>query len=207
MKRTLVLITILFAVSACTPKYVDPNPPRATKGSPFAAVTVEEYGDFQCPACGRAAAYIKQSNLHEKYGERVQWKYFHFPLISIHPFAFNAAMAAECANDQGKFWEYHDTLFADQDKLRKSDLDTHAQELGLDTELFGACFKSRAKSETIRGDITQGERKGVQSTPTFFLNGELVSDWTRLETLIDTLLSKIESDDEEADSDDEGSTE
>lgn len=201
IQKLLVFGGLLVVLTACVPEYDDPNPPRAIKGGTVAKVVVEEFGDFQCPACGQAYPVLKA--LAEQYGNRVQWKYYHFPLISIHPFAFNAALAAECANDQGKFWEYHDTLFENQQKLGKGDLNTYAGEVGLDTELFKACLNSRAKTETVRGDLAFGDSRGVQSTPTIFLDGERLHNYSSLESRLQTLFAEEENSDEESEEDTE----
>ncbi|OGY92425.1 MAG: hypothetical protein A3B31_03885 [Candidatus Komeilibacteria bacterium RIFCSPLOWO2_01_FULL_53_11] len=158
------------------------------KGSPQAQVLVEEFADFQCPACGSAAPVLKR--LAEQYGDRVQWKYYHFPLVQIHPFAFNAALASECANDQGKFWEYHDMLYSRQTNLSKGDLKGYAEELGLDTESFNACLDSRAKQGLVRNDMALGEQRGVNGTPSIFLNGQLLQDWTTLEARLATIFAE-----------------
>lgn len=178
MRRIALLVLLLFVATACTPSYNDPKPPRPTKGNPKAQVTVEEFGDFQCPACGAAYPLFKQ--LQEKYGERTLWKYYHFPLTQIHPFAFNASLASECANDQGKFWEYHDLLYENQTRLTNGDLNTYAQQLGLKIESFKACYKSRTKTATVRADMAFGDSKGINSTPSIVLNGQIVDDWTTL---------------------------
>lgn len=187
MHRISLLLLGLVLLVGCTPKYVSPNPPRAVYGDPNATVVVEEYGDFQCPACG--VAYQEVKELKQEFGDKVAWKYYHFPLTNIHPYAFNASLAAECANDQGKFWEYHDRLFENQDKLSRGDLHTHAETLGLNVENFDACFKSRAKTSLVKEDFATGESRGVRATPTFFLNGQVVDDWTTLKTTINGLLS------------------
>lgn len=173
-------------LTGCTPEYTDPNLPRATKGGASAVVVIEEYGDFQCPACGQAWGVVK--SLQEEFGDSVQWKYNHFPLSSIHPYAFNAAMASECAHDQGKFWEYHDILFQNQHALERSKLFDYASELGLDRPLFDACLKSRSKSKLVQNDFAIGESRGVNSTPTFFVNGTLISNWSELRTIIESAL-------------------
>ena len=191
MKKIIVLGALLFAVTACTPNYNDPKPARPTKGSPQAQVVVEEFGDFQCPACGAAYPVLKE--LQKKYGDRIYWKYFEFPLIDIHPFSFNAAMAAECANDQGKFWEMHDTLYENQTKLTNPDLYGYAAKLGLNAENFKACYKSRAKSATIRADMAEGDKRKVNSTPSVFLNGELLQNWGDLDVRLAAIFATDQS--------------
>jgi protein-disulfide isomerase len=184
MKRLFILTLVAFAISACTPEYQDPGTARATYGSPQAQVVVEEFGDYQCPACGTAYPLMKR--LKEKYGQRVLWKYYNYPLISIHPYAFNAALAAECANDQDKFWEMHDLLYENQAKLTKNDLYAYGEQLDLNLEGYKACIQSRAKSKLIQEDIALGDSRGVNSTPTVFVNGEKLVNWTMLESRLDT---------------------
>jgi protein-disulfide isomerase len=183
MKRIVNIALLGFLLTACTPAYTDPKTPRATKGSPQAQVVIEEYADYQCPACGKAYPFLK--SLQEKYGERVLWKYINFPLTSIHPYAFNAALAAECANDQGKFWEYHDKLYENQANLGKSSLYKYAGDLGLNVENFKACVQSRAKSSFIQQDIALGDKKQVNQTPTIFINDEMLTNWGELEKKLD----------------------
>ena len=187
MRNIAIAVGIALFVSACTPEYSDPKPPRATHGNPQATVVVEEFADFQCPACGAAYGLVKE--LTEKFGDTVYWKFYHYPLTSIHPYAFNAALAAECANDQGKFWEYHDKLFENQQKLTSGDLYDYAGQLGLNVDSFKACVKSRAKSPTVRADMDLGDQRGVNSTPSFYVNGVLIEDWSALETRINAALT------------------
>lgn len=187
MSRWIAIFALAVLVSACTPAYQNPNLPRPVKGGENAVVVVDEFGDFQCPACGQAYPVVKA--LQEQYGDRVLWKYYHFPLIQIHPYAFNASMAAECALDQGKFWEMHDLLFENQTKLARSDLYGYADQLGLNAELFDACFKSRAKSDQIRSDMAEAERRGVNATPSFYVNGQLIQNWSALGSAIEALLT------------------
>ncbi len=189
MKRILALALLGIIVTGCTPKYDDPKPERATKGSPQAQVTVEEFADYQCPACGSAHPMIKK--LMEKYGNRVLWKFINYPLTSIHPYAFNAALAAECANDQGKFWEYHDKLFENQANLGKSSLYTYAGDLGMNVDTFKACVQSRAKSSLVQQDMALGDSRKVDQTPTLFINGEMLTNWTTLESKLDTFFPDL----------------
>lgn len=187
MKKVFSLVVVLLAVSACSVQYNDPKPPRAFRGGAESAVVVREFGDFQCPACG--TAYYQLKDLPAKYGDTVRWEFHHFPLTSIHPYAYNASLAAECANDQGKFWEYHDTLFEHQDKLTRSDLSNYAADVGLDKTLYDACFKSRAKADTVRSDMDDGNALGINSTPTFYINDQIVPNWAQLENVLDSLVA------------------
>ncbi len=183
MKRILAIALAGLILSGCTPSYNDPKTPRATKGSPQAQVVVEEFADYECPACGSAYPLIKA--LMDKYGNHVLWKFINYPLTSIHPYAFNAALAAECANDQGKFWEYHDKLYENQDHLSKGDLFKYASDLGLNADTFKACVDSRAKSSLVQEDMALGDSRKVNATPTIFINGEELDNWTLLENKLD----------------------
>lgn len=143
-----------------------------TLGPKDAPVTVIEFGDFQCPFCKRSEDAVKA--IREKYGDRIKLVYMDFPL-SFHPHAMPAANAARCAEAQGKFWQYHDALFADQSKLEPNDLKAAAKTLGLDTAKFNACFDKNEYDQAIQKDLEEGHRLNVNGTPTFFINGrELV---------------------------------
>jgi protein-disulfide isomerase len=134
-------------------------------------VVILEYSDFECPYCARAVPVVNQ--LKEKYGSQIDVQFKHFPL-SFHPNAKKAAEASECARDQGKFWEYHDLLFANQQKLSVSDLKAHAQTLGLDTSTFAQCLDSNSKSALVEADMAAGTKAGVTGTPTFIIGGKQV---------------------------------
>ena len=187
MKKIALLVGAVLFLTACTVEYNDPKPPRAFKGGENATVIVREYGDFQCPACG--TAYDQLKDLPTKYGDKVRWEFYHFPLTSIHPYAYNASLAAECANDQGKFWDYHDTLFENQAELTRKDLYAYAELVGLDADLFDACFRSKAKASVVRGDMQDGNAMEINSTPTFYVNDEELENWTRLEVVLDAAVA------------------
>lgn len=137
-------------------------------GPKDAPVTIVEFGDFQCPFCRAAEGSVKQ--VLQQYGGKVKLVYMDFPL-SFHSHAMDAARAGRCAEDQGKFWEYHDALFADQSKLSPPDLKATAKKLGLNAKRFDACFDSVKHETGIKADMAQGEKLGVTGTPTFFING------------------------------------
>ncbi len=164
------------------------NDGRPFKGNIDAKVVVIEYSDFQCPACGSAYNYAK--NTINEFQDEVRFEYRHFPLTSIHPYAFKAAVAAEAAGDQGKFWEYHDKLFENQDNLKKEDLIKYAEELELDIEKFTATLEGTAKDSVVNKDIQEGISKGVNSTPSFFVNGKKIGKWSNLKQAIQTELNK-----------------
>jgi protein-disulfide isomerase len=164
------------------PTYPDINSSRPFKGVENAKVKIVEFSDFECPACKLATEMVK--TLDAKYGYQIKIEFKYFPLVAIHPNSFLAAMAAECANDQGKFWAYHDKLFAYQDSLEKSVLLRFAEDLSLDMNSFVACLDSKAKSKIIRADMAEGSKLDINGTPTFFVNGEKVEDWQLLEGIV-----------------------
>jgi len=185
MKKILILSIVIAVLltAGCVAAYNEPpNTPRPVKGAENPVVVITEYSDFECPACGQA--YLTVENVMKKYGDRVQLEFKHYPLTTIHPNAFNAAMASECANDQGKFWEMHDELFKNQKALDRSSLIKHAGTVGLDTELFTACFDSQAKSDEVNADLAEAKQKRLRGTPSFFMDGEQVSQWNLLESFV-----------------------
>jgi Na+/H+ antiporter NhaA/predicted DsbA family dithiol-disulfide isomerase len=138
------------------------------RGPANASVTLVEYGDFECPFCGRAERSITEL-LGEAADVRYVWR--HLPLTDVHPHAQLAAEAAEAAAAQGKFWEMHDVLLAHQDALEPDDLLRHARRIGLDVERFADDVRKRAGSSRIADDVDSAEQSGVAGTPTFFVNG------------------------------------
>ena len=171
------------------PQYANIDSPRPIKGDPKSSIVLEEFSDFQCPACGAAQPVVQE--VLKTYGDKIAFHYRHFPLLSIHANAFSAALAAECANDQGKFWEYHDLLFKNQKDLRQATLLRLADETDLNKDFFAACLKSRAKARVVQADMQEGERRKINSTPSFFLNGELVQNWQALSSLIGAEVGKL----------------
>ncbi len=145
------------------------------KGNPDAAVTLVEYSDFQCPACGQFQPIL--ADIMATYGDSLRFEYKHLPLTQIHPFAEPAARAAEAAGQQGKFFEYHDLLFANQTTWSKSAAPTaafsqYAAELGLDLDLFAKHQRSSLLRDKVRSEFEEARAKGLTGTPSFFLNGE-----------------------------------
>lgn len=148
------------------------SPDDPIKGNLEAKVTIVEFSDFQCPFCGRVEPTLKQ--IFQTYGDQVRLVYKHYPLPS-HQYAQGAAQASLCAKEQGKFWEYHDLLFENQEKLTVSDLKKYAQELGLKQDQFNSCLDSKKYQSQIGADLRAGQAAGVSGTPAFFINGQLVS--------------------------------
>ena len=141
-------------------------------GDAKAAVTIVEFSDFQCPYCLRAMPTLKQ--VQQKYGSRVRVVWKDFPLFRIHPEALKAAEAGRCAEEQGKFWPYHDRLFANQNALMVDDLKKHAQDLSLDTARFNMCLDASKYAARVKEGIDAGNALGVSSTPTLFINGRIL---------------------------------
>jgi protein-disulfide isomerase len=138
-------------------------------GPETASVTLVEYGDFECPFCG--AAYPSVVQVRKLLGDDLRFAYRHFPLSKIHPHALPAAEAAEAAGAQGRFWEMHDLLFANQRALGPDHLLGYAEALGLDLERFALELREHTHEPRIRDDFMSGIRSGVNGTPTFFVNG------------------------------------
>jgi protein-disulfide isomerase/rhodanese-related sulfurtransferase len=145
------------------------RPDSHVAGNPQSAVTVVEFGDFECPVCGRAEATARE--VRTKYATQVRFVFRQFPLIHAHPLAVRAAIASECAADQGKFWEAVDKIYSRQEDLSDKGLERDASELGLDLGQFRQCMAS-PKSPTaarVRRDMEDGHALGVNATPTFFI--------------------------------------
>lgn len=160
---------------------------RHTQGPDSAQVKVEEFSDFQCPACKAAQPILKQ--LAEKYKNQVQFSYRYFPLVTIHQLSFPTAVAAECAGTQNKFWEYHEVLFNNQPQFQPVDLENYAQSVGLNLDQFKTCQANSDTQAVVRGDMALGLEKGVDSTPTYFVNGEKVLGAGDLEAAIQKALT------------------
>lgn len=140
-------------------------------GPSDASITIVEFSDFRCPFCARAKPTIAQ--ILETYGDKIRFVYRDFPILG--PESQKVAEASECADEQGKFWEYHDMLFANQQTLEDANLKQYAKDLGLDTTRFNDCLDSGKMTSEVESDIRDGRNYGVQGTPAFFINGILVS--------------------------------
>lgn len=146
---------------------------RPSRGPENAKVTVVEFTDYECPFCRRHFNQTYQALL-DAYEGRIRYVVRNFPIATIHPSAPKAAEAAECAFEQGKFWEYHGGLFENAGSLDLESFKKLATNLGLDRARFDQCLESGAKAQVVRQDIEDGRRYGVTGTPTFFINGEKV---------------------------------
>jgi predicted DsbA family dithiol-disulfide isomerase len=161
-------------------------------GKADAKVNVIEFSDFQCPFCSRAADTLNQ--LKKKYGSKVKFTFKQFPL-PIHKDARLAAEASMCVNDQGsdKFWKFHDLAFKNQDKLEKANLEKWAKDVGADSKKFTECLDSKKFTSIVQGELDEGSKAGISSTPTFFINGRLLEGAQPIEkfaVIIDEELEK-----------------
>jgi len=172
--------TYLATLKAKTPVRILIDPPRQTvsagkspaKGGANAQIEVIEFADFECPYCLAAAPTVKK--VMETYGDRIRLVYRNYPLPN-HPRARPAAEAAQCANEQGQFWPYHDRLFAEAGKLTDADLKKAAADLGMDATRFNTCVDEHRYKAVIDEDQQAGNAAGVNGTPAFFVNGRLLS--------------------------------
>ena len=144
------------------------------QGSAAAAVTLVEYGDFECPYSREAVRTVQ--GLKHEFGNHLRFVFRHFPLAEKHPHAIQAAEAAEAAAAQGAFWPMYTMLFAHQWELEYSDLMDYAGQLGLDKATFGEALKAHTYFERVRTDVGTGRGQGVTGTPTFFINGQRKDD-------------------------------
>ncbi|RYY62055.1 MAG: DsbA family protein [Chitinophagaceae bacterium] len=140
------------------------------EGNPNATIELVKYGDYQCPHCARA--YLVVHHLQEELGDQLKFVFRNFPLQKIHPEAVIAAIAAEAAALQGRFWEMHDLIFENQDELSESMLLELAAELDLDMDKFRKDLGSEELAQKVDNDFESGIRSGVNATPTFFINDE-----------------------------------
>ncbi|HEX3473197.1 MAG TPA: DsbA family protein, partial [Silvibacterium sp.] len=139
------------------------------QGDPLAPCTLVEYGDYQCPYCGRAYPIVKRVQKH--FGKRLLFVFRNFPLTQSHPYAEMAAETAEFAASLGKFWEMHDLLFENQNRLGPQLVLELAQKLGLYPTALDEALESHEFVDRVRADFSGGVRSGVNGTPTFFING------------------------------------
>jgi protein-disulfide isomerase len=170
LRRTGPDVRILFDVPRFEVAIEETDPSLGPESAP---VTLVEFSDLQCPFCRSVAPTLER--LREAYGDRIRIVWKDFPLTQIHPQAFQAGEAAHCAGEQGRFWEYHDRLFANQDRLLPDDLRAHAAGIGLDAAAFDACLAASTYAGRVQAGVTQGTSLGVSSTPTVYVNGRLIS--------------------------------
>lgn len=141
-------------------------------GDKNAPITIVEYSDLQCPYC--AKFHQTMNRIVRDFPEQVRWVYRHFPLSS-HPYAKKSALASECAGDQGKFWEYANTLFENQARINNDFIREAAQNLKLDMDKFDECLEEEKYLDKVNNDFAEGKKAGVSGTPTSFINGKRIN--------------------------------
>ncbi|MDO8526351.1 MAG: thioredoxin domain-containing protein [Deltaproteobacteria bacterium] len=159
-------------------------------GPENAKVTIVEFSDYQCPFCGRARATI--TKVLETYKDKVRYVFRDFPL-SFHQDAFAAHVASDCAKEQGKYWEYNKLLFESQTALKPDKLKAYAKGLGLDTKQFDECLDSNKYASEVQKDMDDAAKVGVTGTPSFFINGIMISGaqpFEKFKEIIDAELKK-----------------
>jgi protein-disulfide isomerase len=152
------------------------------RGTADAPVTVVEFSDFHCPFCKRVQPTLTQ--LLEKYPGKVRLLFRHLPLDALHPQARRAAEASWCAQDQGKFWEYHDLLFANAPQASQDDLKHYAEQSDLDVRKFESCLSQNVHRDSIQQDIDEATKLGMNGTPAFFINGRPLSGAQPMEAFV-----------------------
>jgi len=155
------------------------------QGPADAAVTLVEYGDYECPYCGAAYPIVKE--LQARMRDRLRFVFRNFPITTSHPHAEQAAEAAEAAAAQGRFWEMHDLLYENQRRLRDQDLHAYAEQLGLEVDRFDKDLAEHVHAPRVREDFMSGVRSGVNGTPSFYVNGARHDDSYDLDTLLAAL--------------------
>jgi protein-disulfide isomerase len=161
-------------------------------GHPDAKVQIVEFSDFQCPFCSRAAETVNE--LKKKYGSKINIAFKQFPL-PMHKDAKPAAEASLCMNEQGvdKFWKFHDLAFKNQDKLDAAGLEKIAKDAGADVAKFKECVGAKKYAAVVQKDMEYGEKLGVRSTPTFFVNGQLISGAVPIENFSEVIDDELSS--------------
>ena len=146
------------------------GPHDRAAGPADAPHTVVEYGDFQCPDCGRAEPVLRE--VRERMGDRLRFVWRDYPLTDVHPFALGAAEAGLAAAQEDRFWPLHDLLLRNQEALDRESLARYAVEIGLDAERFRAALAAPGLKESVTKEVADGDASGVQGTPTLYLDGE-----------------------------------
>jgi protein-disulfide isomerase len=155
------------------------------QGPADAAVTLVEYGDYECPYCGAAYPIIKE--VQAQMGDRLRFVFRNFPISTSHPHAEHAAEAAEAADAQNRFWPMHDLLYENQQRLGDQDLHTYAERLELDVERFDHELAGHVHAGRVHDDFLSGVRSGVNGTPSFYINGARHDESFDTETLLTAL--------------------
>ena len=159
------------------------------QGPADAPLTLVEYGDYECPHCGRAYPIVK--DVQRRLGKQLRFVFRNFPITNLHPHARHAAEAAEAAGVQKHFWEMHDALFEHQNALDDRHLSADAAAIGLDVPRFDRELSSHVHTKRVREDFSSGVRSGVNGTPTFFINGIRHDDSWDPDTLTQALRARL----------------
>jgi protein-disulfide isomerase len=162
-----------------------------SEGSADAAVTLVEYGDYECPHCGMAYPIVKE--VQRRLGKQLRFVFRNFPIPDSHPHAIHAAEAAEAAAAQGHFWPMHDMLYEHQRKLLDRHLVEYAKTLGLDGDRFQREMAAHVHAPRVREDVTSGIESGVRGTPTFFINGVKYTESWDADALTEALENAVRS--------------
>ena len=173
------------ADSALLPSYIP------VEGPATSTVTIVEFLDFQCPSCG--AFQPTMVKIRKEYAGRIRYAERMFPLVELHPYAHGAAIAAECALKQNKFFDYSDALMANQDHLQHDDFIRYAEALHLDSHAFATCLEDKSVSDFVDAERKAGEALGIDATPTFFINDEEQVGGIPYEQLKATIDAKLKS--------------
>jgi protein-disulfide isomerase len=173
MKKIVLLLLAAALLFGCAsqPVHEGMDGGRAYRGAANPSVTIVEYSDFECPYCGKAQPTLEQ--LMGDY-QNARLVFRHFPLPT-HPRAYASAIASACAEKEGKFWQMHDLLYANQKALEEADLEKYAQQIGLDMDAYRSCVKSGEADAVVRQDMAAGIAAGVEATPTFVIGGGRVN--------------------------------
>jgi protein-disulfide isomerase len=163
----------------------DDNP---ALGADVPQITIVEFADFECPFSKQEATAVRR--LAAKYGSKVKFVYRDYPLTTIHPHAYQAALAGECAREQGKFWQFHDKLYLNADSLTIPSMTRMAQEAGLDPAQFERCVTDARYRDKVEADIADATALGIPGTPTFYINGQKV-EGAIPEDVFDQLISRF----------------
>lgn len=194
------LLDELIAGAAIERKLPDVRPPAlevkvaahtGSSGPADAVVDVVEYADFECPYCQVMAMALVEAKTRMK-GKSVRFSYRHFPL-SFHPHARPAAEFSQCAQEQGKFWEMHDAIYAATERMDPASLLGHAEDIGLDAQKLQACLASGRGAAQVDADLEYGKEIGVQGTPTLYINGRVFQGRASGDTLVEAIEAELAS--------------
>lgn len=161
--------TVPVGVSDAVQVFTSDDP---TLGPANAKVTIVEFGDFECPFCQQSFFILK--DILAKYGDKIHFQFRDYPNVSLHPHAQAAALAAGCAQEQGKFWQFHDLLYINQENLDDASLANYAQQAGLNARDFTICYGTQRFAGEIQADLADAVKSGVVGTPTWFVNGHRI---------------------------------